>query len=75
MCLSAAVNIHVTVKQYILLAFCPGNFSPSIQKLPGQKASSIYCYVLAALVEYEDSGTTQKEDVKKTPVKMLPPTK
>ena len=26
------------------------------------------------LVEYEDSGTAQKEDVKKTPIKMLPPT-
>ena len=24
--------------------------------------------------EYEDSGTTQKEDVKKTPAKMLPST-
>ena len=29
----------------------------------------------AALEEYEDSGTTQKEDVKKTPAKMLPSTK
>ena len=30
---------------------------------------------LAVLEEYEDSGTTQKEDVKKTPAKMLPSTK
>ena len=29
----------------------------------------------AALKEYEDSGTTQKEDVRKTPAKMLPSTK
>ena len=28
--------------------------------------------LLAALEEYEDSATTQKEDVKKTPAKMLP---
>ena len=28
--------------------------------------------LLSALEEYEDSGTTQKEDVK-TPAKMLPP--
>ena len=28
----------------------------------------------AALEEYEDSGTTQKEDVKKTPARMLPST-
>ena len=28
--------------------------------------------LIAALEEYEDSGTTQKEDVKKTPAKMLP---
>ena len=28
-----------------------------------------------ALDEYEDSGTTQKEEVKKTPAKMLPSTK
>ena len=28
--------------------------------------------LLAALEEPEDSGTTQKEDVKKTPAKMLP---
>ena len=27
------------------------------------------------LEEYEDSGTTQKKDVKKTPAKMLPSTK
>ena len=31
--------------------------------------------LLAALEEYEDSGTTQKEDVKKTPAKMLPLTR
>ena len=31
--------------------------------------------LIAALEEYEDSGTTQKEDVKKTPAKMLPSTK
>ena len=30
--------------------------------------------LFAALEEYEDSGTTQKEDVKKTPAKMLPST-
>ena len=30
--------------------------------------------LLAVLEEYEDSGTTQKEDVKKTPAKMLPST-
>ena len=29
----------------------------------------------AVLEEYEDSGTTRKEDVKKTPAKMLPSTK
>ena len=29
---------------------------------------------LASLEEYEDSGTTQKEDAKKTPAKMLPST-
>ena len=28
--------------------------------------------LIAALEEYEDSGTRQKEDVKKTPAKMLP---
>ena len=28
--------------------------------------------LIAALEEYEDSSTTQKEDVKKTPAKMLP---
>ena len=28
--------------------------------------------LIAALEEYEDSGTTQKEDVMKTPAKMLP---
>ena len=31
--------------------------------------------LIAALEEYEDSGTTQKEDVKKTPAKVLPSTK
>ena len=31
--------------------------------------------LIAVLEEYEDSGTTQKEDVKKTPAKMLPSTK
>jgi len=30
--------------------------------------------LLAASEEYEDSGTTQKKDVKKIPGKMLPPT-
>ena len=30
--------------------------------------------LLAALEEYGDSGTAQKKDVKKTPVKMLPST-
>ena len=30
--------------------------------------------LLAASEEYEDSGTTQKEDVKKTPAKILPST-
>ena len=30
---------------------------------------------LASLEEYEDSGTTQKEDVKKTPAKVLPSTR
>ena len=30
--------------------------------------------LIAALEECEDSGTTQKEDVKKTPPKMLPST-
>ena len=30
--------------------------------------------LLSALEEYEDSGTTQKEDVKKTAAKMLPST-
>ena len=30
--------------------------------------------LLAASEEYGDSGTTQKEDVKKTPAKMLPST-
>ena len=30
--------------------------------------------LIAALEEYEDSGTTQKEDVKKKPAKMLPST-
>ena len=30
--------------------------------------------LIAALEEYEDLGTTQKEDVKKTPAKMLPST-
>ena len=30
--------------------------------------------LIAALEEYEDSGTIQKEDVKKTPAKMLPST-
>ena len=31
--------------------------------------------LLAALEECEDSGPTQKEDVKKTPAKMLPSTR
>ena len=31
--------------------------------------------LIAALEEYEDSSTTQKEDVKKTPAKVLPLTK
>ena len=31
--------------------------------------------LIAALEEYEDSSTTQKEDVKNTPAKMLPRTK
>ena len=31
--------------------------------------------LIAAFKEYEDSGTTLKEDVKKTPAKMLPSTK
>ena len=31
--------------------------------------------LIVVLEEYEDSGTTQKEDVKKTPAKMLPSTK
>ena len=31
--------------------------------------------LIPKLEEYEDSGTTQKEDVKKTPAKMLPSTK
>ena len=30
--------------------------------------------LIAALEEYEDSGTTQKEDVKKTPAKIIPST-
>ena len=30
--------------------------------------------LIAALEEYEDLGTIQKEDVKKTPAKMLPST-
>ena len=30
--------------------------------------------LIDALEEYEDSGTIQKEDVKKTPAKMLPST-
>ena len=30
--------------------------------------------LITALEECEDSGTTQKEDVKKTPAKMLPST-
>ena len=30
--------------------------------------------LIAALEEYEDSGTAQKEDVKKMPAKMLPST-
>ena len=30
--------------------------------------------LLATSEEYEDSGTTQKKDVKKTPAKMLPST-
>ena len=30
--------------------------------------------LLAALDEYEDSGTTQMKDVKETPAEMLPPT-
>ena len=30
--------------------------------------------LLAVLEEYEDSGTTQKKDVKKKPAKMLPST-
>ena len=30
--------------------------------------------LIDALEEYEDLGTTQKEDVKKTPAKMLPST-
>ena len=30
--------------------------------------------LIAALEEYEDSRTTQKQDVKKTPAKMLPST-
>ena len=30
--------------------------------------------LIAALEKYEGSGTTQKEDVKKTPAKMLPST-
>ena len=30
--------------------------------------------LIAVLEEYEDSGTTQKKDVKKTPAKMLPST-
>ena len=30
--------------------------------------------LIAALEEYEDSGTAQKEVVKKTPAKMLPST-
>ena len=39
--------------------------------------ASIGCYLLllAALEEYEDSGTTQNEDGKKTPAKMLPSTR
>ena len=31
--------------------------------------------LIAVLEEYEDSSTTQKENVKKTPAKMLPSTK
>ena len=37
-------------------------------------AVQVPSYQQAALEEYEDSGTTQKEDVKKTPAKTLPST-
>ena len=39
------------------------------------KNQAINRLLTAALEKYEDSGTTQKEDVKKTPAKILPSTK
>ena len=42
----------------------------------GQEDQATNRLLIAALEEYEDSGTTQiKGDVKKTPAKMLPSTK
>ena len=44
----------------------------AIEQFEGQATNRL---LIAALEEYEDSDTTQKEDVKKTPAKMLPSTK
>ena len=43
----------------------------AIEQFEDQTTSRV---LIAALEEYEDLGTTQKEDVKKTPAKMLPST-
>ena len=43
----------------------------TIEHFEHQTTTSV---LIAALEEYEDSGTTQMEDVKKTPAKMLPST-
>ena len=43
----------------------------AIQQFKDQATNRL---LIAVSEEYEDSGTTQKEDVKKTPAKMLPST-
>ena len=43
----------------------------AIEQFEDQTATRM---LITALEEYEDLGTTRKEDVKKTPAKMLPST-
>ena len=43
----------------------------ALEQFEDQAASRL---LIAVLEECEDSGTTQKKDVKKTPAKMLPST-
>ena len=43
----------------------------AIEKLEDQTTTRV---LITAWEEYKNSGTTQKEDVKKTPAKMLPST-